>query len=141
MSPSIRGSTPSMSLVIGTYASLAYVHLQLEAWRRHCADMPCLVRDDCSHERDRLSGLCRDYGADFESNTRRRGHVVGDMLVFTRGLAWALARFEKARAPWSISGSQSLSPRKSRESSGPSSFALGGGSATHGLDMSRRSWS
>ena len=78
-----------MSLVIGTYASLAYVHLQLEAWRRHCADMPCLVRDDCSHERDRLSGLCRDYGADFESNTRRRGHVVGDMLVFTRGLAWA----------------------------------------------------
>ena len=78
-----------MALVIGTSASVPYIHLQLEAWRRNCAEMPVLIHDDASADAARLAALCAEYGAEFYTNATRRGHVPGDMLAYINGLAWA----------------------------------------------------
>ena len=94
--PSVRTSimptSPRLGLIIGTYAAVPYVHLQLECWRRHCQDVALLVHDDCSPQWREIRALCRDYGAEFSTNPSRLGHVVGDMVVYERGLDWALQR-------------------------------------------------
>ncbi len=81
-----------VGLTIGTFASVPYMHLQLESRRRFCPEIPCLVQDDGSPDADRLKALCAEYGAEFFSPETRSGHVVGDMLVFVNGLEWACAR-------------------------------------------------
>ena len=78
-----------MGLVIGTYGSVPYIHLQLEAWRRHCAEMPLLIHEDASPHAGRLRELCAEYGAEFFGNCARWGHVPGDLLAYINGLAWA----------------------------------------------------
>ncbi len=81
-------STPRIGLVIGTYAAVPHVHLQLESWKRHCNNVPCLVIDDMSPDAERLESLCSEYSAAFECNPRRMGHTAGDMNVFIRGAEW-----------------------------------------------------
>lgn len=81
-----------LGVVIGTYAAVPYIHLQLEARRRFHPSVPYLVVDDGSPDGERLAALCNEYGADFISNSPRVGHVAGDMLVFTQGHEWALRR-------------------------------------------------
>lgn len=76
-------------LVIGTYASVPYVHLQLEARRRNHPHVACLVVDDGSGASDKLRELCEAYGADFLGLAPRRGHVAGDMTAFVEGMEWA----------------------------------------------------
>ena len=83
---------PSIGLIVGTYAALPYVHLQLEAWRRNCRDVRVLVHDDCSPQRRALKLLCDEYGVEFQSTPSRCGHVVGDLSVFLCGLQWAAKR-------------------------------------------------
>ncbi len=78
-----------IGLVIGTYASVPYVHLGLETWRRHCPHIEVLVHDDCSRDGDRLRELCREYGASFETNSVRKHHTVGDQSAFLGGLLWS----------------------------------------------------
>lgn len=80
-----------VGLTIGTYASLPYIHLQLESHRRYCPQIPCLVQDDGSAQRGAIEKLCRQYGVEFFSADKRNGHVVGDMKVFINGLDWARA--------------------------------------------------
>lgn len=88
----IMPQPPRIGLIIGTYAAVPYIHLQLESWRRHCQDMALLVHDDCSPQWREIRALCRDYGAEFSTNSSRLGHVVGDMVVFEQGLEWAVQR-------------------------------------------------
>jgi len=76
-------------IIIGTYAAVPQVHLQLESWRRFCPGVRLIVSDDASPKRDQLASLCRDYDAEFRSNETRSGHVVGDMQVFLDGIQWA----------------------------------------------------
>jgi hypothetical protein len=83
---------PTVGLVVGTFAAVPYVHLQLEARRRFFPHVPLLVHDDGSHVRDALQGLCDRYGADFESNSRRLPHHLGDLSAFVGGLKWAECR-------------------------------------------------
>ena len=83
------GRPPRTGLVIGTYASVPYVHLGLESWKRHYRHVGLLVHDDCSPRRDELEALCRAYGAGFESNSEKKFHTVGDLTVFLGGLLWA----------------------------------------------------
>lgn len=83
------GPSPSVGIVIGTFAATPYIHLQLEMRRRHYGSVPLLVNDDGSPAGDRLRGLCRDYGADFDSNPRRLRRQVGDLSAFCHGFAWA----------------------------------------------------
>lgn len=78
-----------VGLVVGTYASPAYVHLHLEARRRFYPHVPMLVHDDASKEADALADLCRGYGVPFETNAARAGHQRGDLSVLLGGLLWA----------------------------------------------------
>jgi hypothetical protein len=79
-------------MVVGTYAATPYVHLQLEARRRLFPDVPLLVHDDNSHQADELNRLCQQYGCDFEVNSRRLPHQLGDISVFVGGLRWAASK-------------------------------------------------
>ena len=76
-------------LVIGTYASVPYIHLSLENWQRNFPHIPVLVHDDCSPKQAQLKELCKKYGAAFSSNTVNRGHTVGDTTSFIAGWSWA----------------------------------------------------
>ncbi len=80
---------PRMGLVISTFGAAPYIHLQLEAWRRNCRDLPVLVIDDCSTEQAQLRALCNQYGVDFVSNEVRAGHFGGDMKAVITGFEWA----------------------------------------------------
>lgn len=90
---------PSVGLVIGTHGShfenctdrpksANYIHLHLETWRRKYSQIPVLVHDDCSNDQ-MLHHLCKEYGCEFESNSQRFGHFIGDLSVFLGGLLWA----------------------------------------------------
>ncbi|MDB5341895.1 MAG: hypothetical protein JWP89_272 [Schlesneria sp.] len=83
---------PNIGVVIGTFAALPYIHLQLEARRRFYPGVPLLVHDDGSHQRDTLRSLCRSYDCDFESNSVRQPPCIGDLTAFLGGLVWAKAR-------------------------------------------------
>jgi hypothetical protein len=80
---------PRPGIVVGTYAALPYVHLQLEAWRRFYPGVPLLVHDDGSHQAEELRALCSRYDCAFERNEERLLHSLGDLSVFVRGLRWA----------------------------------------------------
>lgn len=80
---------PTIGVVIGTYAAMPYVHLQLESWRRFCSNAPLLVHDDASPKSDELKHLCRNYGVSFQSNKVRQPHHLGDLTAFVGGLKWA----------------------------------------------------
>ncbi len=49
-----------VGVVVGTFAALPYVHLQLEARRRRWPGVPMLVHDDASPQQADLSALCRE---------------------------------------------------------------------------------
>lgn len=89
---SIYPDEPKIGLVIGTFASVPYVHLQLEMRRQLYPHIPLLVHDDSSHKTDELRDLCERYGADFEQNNVRLPPFMGDMMVFVGGLKWARDR-------------------------------------------------
>ncbi len=80
---------PQPGLVIGTYAAVPYIHLQLEARRRLYSHVPALLHDDCSPNTAQLQDLCREYDCAFESNAARLPPTLGDVSVFIGGLRWA----------------------------------------------------
>ncbi len=82
----------AFGLVIGTFAAVPYVHLQLETARRLYPEVPVLIHDDASQQRSALKSLARDYGADFASTPARQVHHLGDLAVFPAGLRWAQER-------------------------------------------------
>lgn len=88
----LYSGNPRVGIVVGTFAAVPYVHLQLEARRRFYPDVPLLVHDDGSHRSDELDRLCRRYGCDFEHNEERHLPCVGDLTAFLGGLVWAKAR-------------------------------------------------
>ena len=85
---------PTVGVVVGTFGSVPYVALQLEARRRFWPDIPLLVHDDGSDDRDALAALCRAYGADFAATSKRQGHVLGDLASLVGGLDWADGRVD-----------------------------------------------
>jgi hypothetical protein len=80
---------PSVGLVIGTFAAMPYVHLQLESWRRNYPSVPLLVSDDCSPLQSDLGALCKTYRAHFLSRPYRGRWTVGDMTSYVNGFDWA----------------------------------------------------
>jgi hypothetical protein len=83
---------PKIGLVIGTFAAVPYVHLQLEARRRLYPDVPLLVHDDDSPVGCELERLCAAYGAEFASTLSRFTWSKGDLSAMAGGLAWARDR-------------------------------------------------
>ena len=83
---------PKTGVVIGTFAAVPYIHLQLEARRRFYPQVPLLVHDDGSNKSGELRALCDKYDCDFESNTTRQPPRVGDLTTFVGGLWWAQHR-------------------------------------------------
>jgi hypothetical protein len=82
-----------LGLVIGSYAAVPYVHLQLETRKRLYPHVPMLVQDDGSPCQGILRDLCSSYGVDFQSNpVRFPVSGVGDLRVYSAGLEWAHAR-------------------------------------------------
>lgn len=82
------GLTPS-ALVIGTFASTAYIHLQLEARRRLYPEVPLMVHDDASPAAGILQALCGACGAGFIRMPLRLPPCKVDLSAFARGLDWA----------------------------------------------------
>ncbi len=80
---------PKVGLVIGTFAALPYIHLQLEAARRLYPHIPILVHDDGSPQRAALAALCAQYGADFVAAGERNAQFLGDLSVYRAGIQWA----------------------------------------------------
>ncbi|HEY3332587.1 MAG TPA: hypothetical protein VGK19_21330 [Capsulimonadaceae bacterium] len=78
-----------VGVVVGTFAALPYVHLQLEARRRYWPDVPVIVHDDASPQQDNLLALCREYGVDFDASPYRQAATVGDMAALVAGFDWA----------------------------------------------------
>jgi hypothetical protein len=88
----LYGQNIKFGLVIGTYAAVPYIHLQLEARKRFYPHVPLLIHDDNSPSSSRLYDLCNAYGCDFETNTSRHAHFMGDLTAFVGGLKWAEAK-------------------------------------------------
>lgn len=82
-------SSSRIGMIIGTFAAVPYVHLQLEARRRMYPEVPLLVHDDSSKQQERLRKLCAEYGADFLTTEERLPSHNGDLSCFSRGLQWA----------------------------------------------------
>lgn len=78
-----------IGMVIGTFAAVPYIHLQMEARKRFYPDIPVLVHDDCSERSGELANLCKAYGVAYESNAARQPHHLGDLTAFLGGLNWA----------------------------------------------------
>jgi len=76
-------------IVIGTYGTPQFIHLQLANIRKLEPDVPVLVVDDNSPDQDAISDLCRQYGAEFICNPKRYEHWQGDLNVYIQGLQWA----------------------------------------------------
>lgn len=90
-------------VAIGTYDSLVRgmrygteaVRLNLAVLRANCGpDLKILVCDDASppDSQQRYRALCKEYGAQFQTNRYRMGHTSGDMIVFHKALHWARRR-------------------------------------------------
>jgi hypothetical protein len=83
---------PCIGLVVGTFASVPYIHLHLEARRRFYPELPLLVHDDASPKVNELKRLCDDYGCEFETNDIRQPPFIGDLSCFIGGLLWGRQR-------------------------------------------------
>ncbi|HWE96463.1 MAG TPA: hypothetical protein VG269_21050 [Tepidisphaeraceae bacterium] len=88
-SPIYSSPGPSIGLVVGTFAAVPYVHLQLESRRRHYPHIPLLVNDDGSPMGDELRELCGRYDAACISNSHRLRQTVGDLSAYVNGFDWA----------------------------------------------------
>lgn len=78
-------SSSRIGMIIGTFAAVPYVHLQLEARRRMYPEVPLLVHDDSSKQQERLRKLCAEYG---RTSSRRRSdyhHTMGIFRAFHAG--------------------------------------------------------
>ena len=92
MNEKIIPHDPTVGIVIGTYGSVAHIHLHLETARRYYPNHQILVRDDGSPEYMELNDLCIQYDAEFSTASVRspqQPHGLGDLAVFWHGLLWA----------------------------------------------------
>ena len=83
---------PRLGLVISTFGSVPYIALALAARNALYPTLPVLVHDDASDQRDELARLCEQNGVDFQCNSARLGHEMGDVLSLVGGLRWAQER-------------------------------------------------
>jgi predicted O-methyltransferase YrrM len=88
----IKTNAPSVGLVIGSYGAPAYIHLQLEAWKRFYPTIPLLVHDDLSSASDQIADLCQIYGASYYKTKQREGHQEGDLSACIKGLEFGRDR-------------------------------------------------
>lgn len=75
-------------IIITTYGTPAFVHLQLESVKRFAPCAKVLVYDDCSGDK-RLKELAELYEAEYISTETKQGHYIGDLKSYEYGLNWA----------------------------------------------------
>jgi hypothetical protein len=78
-----------VGLVICTYSSVPYIHLQLESAKRNDLMMPILVHDNGSTDGEILRRLCRVYRAHFLSGFTRLRSPLGEMRALVNALQWS----------------------------------------------------
>jgi hypothetical protein len=78
-----------VGIVIGTFGTPAYVHMQLEARKRFYPHLPAIIVNDGNEKINEISELCKKYDAEVGMNPVHFGHARGDMAVFCSGLMWA----------------------------------------------------
>jgi len=93
-----REGDPLVGVVIGSYGWPGLIDLQIRCIRQTCGDVPILVSDDCSPNRDKIAAVCLLHGVDYISGEERIGHTGGDVSAFYRGVCWAADRGLKAIA-------------------------------------------
>ena len=89
---SIFTTPPRLGLVISTYGSPAHVALALAVRRKLYPTLPVLVHDDASPEGDAVQQVCQEFDAEFQTNSARLGHEMGDLSGIVGGLRWAQER-------------------------------------------------
>jgi hypothetical protein len=87
--PDIFPPHPKVGMVISTFGGAPYVELSLAVRKRLYPNLLTLVHDDASGQAERLAELCNQYGAEFETNSSRPGHQMGDLSALVGGLEWA----------------------------------------------------
>jgi hypothetical protein len=80
---------PKFGLVIATWGSVPYVHLALAVRDKLYKDVPTLVIDDNSPQREQLRALAQQYGVEFFSHQKSYNHTRGDVMAMVTGLRWA----------------------------------------------------
>ncbi len=94
--PEARGEIfngePKVGVVISTFGGMPYVEMGLAVRKLFYPGLPVLVHDDASGAGEQLQELCGRYGAEFETNSARLGHQMGDLSALVGGLAWAKER-------------------------------------------------
>jgi hypothetical protein len=88
----IPTARPRVLLVIGTFAAVPYIHLQLESRRRFYPDVPTIIHDDCSPVAGPLRELAAEYGAEFYCTPRRLSHQPGDTHASLHAIRCAAER-------------------------------------------------
>jgi hypothetical protein len=86
------GHSATIGVVVGTFAAVPYVHMQLGSARRFAPQINYLVHDDCSRDSGQLRALCKAYGQEFCTTGSRGKHFNGDLSAFLAGLIWARDR-------------------------------------------------
>jgi len=87
-----RREHEKVAIVIGTFAAVPYVHLQLEARRRLHPHIPALIHDDGSMQASELKALAESYGADLVTLPCRMRHSLGDLNVYPTAFRWCAER-------------------------------------------------
>lgn len=95
-------SDPPCGVVIGSYRWPRVVEANIRLIQRTCGNVPILVSDDCSKERELVRSICLAHGVDFVSTPEWRGHVGGDAAAFGHGLDWGKDRGLKVVAKLSM---------------------------------------
>src|SRR5689334_9174614 len=87
--PRLFGEHPTIGLVITTFGGVPFVELNLEVRKGLYPQLPVLVHDDASAFGEELAGLCDRHHVEFETNSSRLGHEMGDLSGLVGGLRWA----------------------------------------------------
>lgn len=85
-----------VGLVVGTFGSIAHIHLQLEMATREYPFAKILIIDDSSPLQDNLRKLCQEYNAEFITSKVNLGHMRGDVFIVSECLKWA----KENNIPW-----------------------------------------
>jgi hypothetical protein len=81
---------PKIGLVLAAYAATPYMHLHLESRRRNGIDIPTIIHDDASPEKDRLAELCSEYKVQFYCNPQEIGWQAGAYFSNIYSIEWGL---------------------------------------------------
>ncbi len=83
-----KDKDPLIGIVIGSYKFPGLIDLQIQAIRHYCGEVPILVSDDHSPDKEDLVKVCDKENVFLWENPKRIGHTGGDLAAFWKGIVW-----------------------------------------------------